>query len=341
MRPNLASRSIIALAVVLASWTGQNEHALAQTARGGPPPVNDTRTTKEQFDRWMTEFSNWGRWGKGDELGAVNLITSAKRQQAALLAKAGLSVSLAHPLITEKAVDAANPYKLSVTANDVPDGLRHYALETQTVSFHGITFSHFDALCHVSHEGKIYNGFAFQEVVSNEGGCAKEGVAGLKDGIVTRGVLVDIPRLKGLPYLEPGTHVYREDIEAWEKQAGVKVAPGDAMFLRTGRWMRRAKVGPFLPLAGFDPSFLPFLKDRDVALLGSDTTQDVGTLPGVLIPIHKFAMVARGMNILDNMDLEALAETAARLKRWDFMLVVAPTPVIHGSGSAINPIAIF
>jgi kynurenine formamidase len=282
-------------------------------------------------------LSNWRRWGKDDELGAVNLITPAKRQQAAALAKSGTAVSLAHDLVTEKAVDAQNPYVLQPRT----DQKSPYAFDRQDVDYHGRTFSHLDALCHVSYEGKLYNGLDFRTTVTKEAGCKKLGITNLKDKIVTRGILIDLPRLKNVPYLEPGTHVYREDIEAWERQAGVRVAAGDAILLRTGRWARRAKLGPFQNLAGFDASVAPFFKERDVALIGSDGVQDVGTLPGVTLPIHVFAIVILGVNLLDNLDLETLADTAAKLKRWEFLLIAGPMPVTNGSGSPINPVALF
>jgi kynurenine formamidase len=209
------------------------------------------------------------------------------------------------------------------------------------VSFHGSTFTHLDALCHVAHDGQLYNGFRFADVVSEAGGCAKLGITAFKGGIVTRGVLLDIPRLKGVPYLEPGTQVYIEDVEAWEKKAGVRIAAGDAVFLRTGRWARRAKLGPFTNFAGFDASFAPFMKQRDIALIGSDAVLDAGTVPGFPLAVHKVALVALGVNIFDNADLEALAEAAARHNRWEFLLVAAPIPVPNGTGSLINPIAVF
>ena len=309
-----------------------------QSAQGGPAPqVNDSRTTKEELERWMTELSNWGRGGKDDQLGAANLITPAKRKQALALAKAGETVSLSHNPLMEKAVDAPEPFEHSLTII-TQSGI---AVERQEVSFHGSTFTHLDALCHVSHNGQLYNGLQFSEVVSKEGGCSKLGITAFKNGIITRAVLLDIPRLKGVPYLEPATHVYREDVEAWEKQAGVKVGPGDAILLRTGRWARREKVGPFRNLSGYDGSFAPFLKQRDVALIGSDGIQDVGTVPGFALPIHQLALVALGVDILDNLDLEAVAETAARLHRWEFLLIAAPIPTTTGTGSLINPIAVF
>jgi kynurenine formamidase len=298
--------------------------------------------TKDQFERWMTELSNWGRWGKDDQHGAANLVTPEKRKQAAALVRTGTAVSLGHDVIMENGSVAPDPYVLKMTVS--PE--RQNSSDRFDIDYHGGTFSHLDALCHVAYKDKLYNGYDFQQTVTS-GGCSKMGITALKDGLITRGVLIDIPRLKGLPYLEPGTRVYRDDIEAWEKQAGVRVRPGDAMLVRTGRWARRAAVGPGRG-AGLDPSFLPFLKDRDVTLLGGDTAHESGPIEGVTLPsggtypvIHRFAIVARGMNLLDNLDLEAVAETATRLKRWEFMLVVAPPRVPGGTGSPINPIAIF
>jgi kynurenine formamidase len=290
----------------------------------------------------MRQLSNWGRWGKDDQLGAANLITDEKRRQAAALVKAGTNVSLGHDVITEKAEDAPNPYVLRMAVN--PD--RQNATDRFDIDYHGGTFSHLDALCHVAYQGKLYNGLDFQEVVTSDG-CSRMGITALKDGVVTRAILLDMPRLKNKPFLDPGTRVTRDDVEAWEKYAGVRIGAGDAMLLRTGRWARRAQVGPG-GSSGWDPAFLPFLQERDVALLGADTAHEGGPIPGVTLPsggnypiIHRFAIVARGMNLLDNLDLELAAETAARLKRWEFMLIVAPPRVPGGTGSPINPIAMF
>jgi kynurenine formamidase len=311
---------------------------VASVSAQQPAPVNDTRTTPEEFERWMAERNNWGRWGRDDQLGAANLITPAKRRQAAGLVKSGTTVSLAHDLITAKAADAEDPFVLKPR---IRDEMTSVAYDRQEIDFHGYTFSHIDALCHVAYKGKLYNNLDFKAVVTVPGGCGKLGILGVKDRIVTRGVLIDIPRLKGLPYLPKGTHIYRDEIEAWEKMAGVKVGSGDAILIRTGRWALRAKEGASTQLAGVDASVAPFFRDRDVALIGSDAIHDVGAFPSARIPIHVFALDALGVNLLDNLDLEQLAETAAREKRWEFMLMAAPTPVPNGSGSPINPIAVF
>ena len=148
-----------------------------------------------------------------------------------------------------------NPFGMVV--NISPSGFASDRLE---VGFHGQRITHLDALCHFSHDGKTYNGYAFEDVVTKGDGCTKLGVGTVKDRLVTRGLLIDLPRLKGLPYLEPGTHVYREDVEAWEEQTGTKIGPGDAILLRTGRWAREADLGTAGAPSGYDLSFVPFLR---------------------------------------------------------------------------------
>jgi kynurenine formamidase len=152
--------------------------------------------------------------------------------------------------------------------------------------------------------------------------------------------------LKGLPFLEPGTPVFVEDIEAWEKKAGIKVSSGDALLLRTGRWARRAKLGPWnvgQNSAGFHASVAAWLKERGVALIGSDDALDVvpSLVEGVFLPVHTLAIAALGLNILDNQDLEPVGDLAAKLNRWEFMLTVAPVPVAGGTGFPVNAIATF
>jgi kynurenine formamidase len=191
----------------------------------------------------------------------------------------------------------------------------------------------------------LYNGI--QTGANNTAqGCAKLGIDKLKNGIITRGILVDVPRLKGVPYLEPGVAVFAADIEAWEQRAGVKASPGDALILYTGHWARRDKVGPWQlpgPLAGFHVSVGRWLKQRDVAVVGSDGATDV-TPPlfeGAAEPLHQFIMAGLGAPILDALDLELLAQTAAKMNRWEFMLTIAPIAVAGGTGGPINVLATF
>ena len=320
--------SIAVVVVVGAAWTAHTSTALptAESSADRHPAI-----TKQQVDKWMKELSNWGRWGKDDQLGTMNLITDAKHKQAVALAKTGTVVSLAHqpPLVPKAQAQSAGAF-LEIHLSLLSAA---FTTEEQQLAFHGSSFTHLDALCHGDYEGKIYNGYPLKESVT-EAGCKKLGIQALHGGVVTRGVLIDIPRLKGVSHLEPGTHVYQEDIEAWEKRAGVTISSGDAIFLHTGRW----ETGK---TSGYDISLVPWLKKRDVALLSSDGIQDVSEVEGTILPLHHYTLVALGANILDNADLTALSETAARLKRWEFLFVTAPIATPGGTGSLVNPLAIF
>jgi kynurenine formamidase len=321
-------RVLVAAALIASAAT------ISMTAQG------DARraVSDAQYERWKKELSNWGRWGPDDQIGALNLITPAKRRQAAAVVKDGTSVSLAADADTVKAVDNPTPYEVT---------MQGISSDRIAVSYHGIAHTHLDSLAHVNESGVFYNGYKPDAEAVVKQGHSKNSIHNVKNGIVTRGILIDIPRLKGVPYLEPGTPIYIEDLEAWEKQTGVKVSSGDALFVRTGVWARRAALGPWLRgraeggrSAGLDPSVIPWLKQRDIALLGSDHPQYVspGSPRGA---VHDFALVHLGVHLFDNCDLEALAATAAERKRWEFMLTAAPLPIRGGTGSPLNPIATF
>jgi kynurenine formamidase len=308
----------------------------AFVAAGAAPPV----VTREDVNRWMTEISNWGRWGKEDQRGTLNLITAEKRRQALKLVREGLPVSLAHTLDKEKFPDNPIPIGQKMTLD-----AGGHAMDLYSIWYHGSTITHIDALCHYSFEGKLYNGFSKAEKIG-ESGCGVLGIQNQKDGVLTRGILVDLPLLKGIEYLEPGTPVYPSDLEAWEKYAHVKIGSGDALFLRTGRWVRRAKLGPWnvaASAAGYHASVMPWLKQRDVALLGNDGVQDVqpSGIEGAPRPIHQLAIVALGLPLIDVMDLEAVAQESAKRHRWEFMVTLAAVPVPGGTGFPVNPIAVF
>lgn len=303
--------------------------------------------TRADIERLMDSLSNWGRWGEDDDLGAANLITPAKRREAIALATEGITVSLSHPLLTEEAPDVSRPFERRILALpdlDAEPAFRGGVSDNYNVSFHGYAHSHIDSLCHILYKGLMYNGVS-QETITEEG-CANGSVGSLRGGIVTRGVLIDIPRLRGVPYLEPETPIYVEDLDAWEAMAGVTVRPGDAVFVRTGRWARRAAVGPWdlsASAAGLHASVMPWLRARDISFLGGDGASDVvpSGIEDVGLPVHLLAIVAMGVNLFDNQDLEALAETAAELGRWEFLLVAAPLVVETGTGSPLNALAIF
>ena len=323
---------ILALTLLVASILGLTAQQLSsQTAPR-------RAVTAAEYESWKKDLSNWGRWGKDDQIGAINLITAAKRKEAAALVKEGFSVSLAGDADTVKAVDNPFPYEHEMLA---------IGNDRISVRYHGIAHCHIDSLAHINENGVFYNGYKPDADAVLKGGHQKNSIHNLKNGIFTRGILLDIPRLKGLPYLEPGTPIYVEDLEAWEGRAGVKVGAGDALFVRTGVWARRQAVGPWLrgraeggKSAGLDPSVIPWLKQRDIAILGSDHPQYVSPsdLRGA---VHDFALVHLGVHLFDNCDLEALGAAAAARNRWEFLLTAAPLPIRGGTGSPANPIGTF
>jgi len=292
--------------------------------------------TQADIDRWKKELSNWGRWGKDDQIGTLNLITAAKRKQAAALVKEGFSVSLAQDALTEAAVDNPRPYE------HVMQGV---GADRFGVSFHGFAHTHLDSMAHIIDNGQVYNGYTpdREVVMKNNQGHPRNSIHNVKSGVFTRGILIDIPRLKGAPYLEPTTPIYVEDLEAWEKKAGIKVSAGDALFVRTGRWARRTAKGPWdisKDEAGLHASVIPWLKQRDVAVLGGDHPQSV--MPSELgRAVHDFGIIYLGLHMLDNANLDALAEACAARNRWEFLVVIAPLPIVGGTGSPVNPIATF
>jgi kynurenine formamidase len=312
---------------------------------------NNTRPTianEEDFHRAMKELSNWGRWGDDDELGAANLISPAKRKQALALAKEGVAISLAHDVAQEKAADA--PFILERTLNDVTaTGTTDRYQYTGT--YHGVVHSHLDSVdCHMMVDGKGYNGRSMEEIKA-AAGCPKGNINALKDGVVTRAILFDATLLPGKAtpegWLEPGTPVHREDLETLEKLEHVKVAPGDVILLYTGRWKRRAEKGPWgrdTGFAGYHADVAYFLKERGVSFIGCDGPNDVlptGFPPTVTNPLHRLALVAMGVSIFDNLDFERAVEHARQLTRYEFLFSAAPLRIALGTGSPLNPLAIF
>jgi len=316
----------------------------AQSQSSARPAI----ANEADFRRAMIELSNWGRWGNDDELGAANLITPSKRKQALALAKEGLPISLAHDVVQEKAADA--PYILERVLGPVsPTGTADRYQYTGT--YHGIIHSHLDAVdCHMMVDGKGYNGRAMEDITA-AGGCPKGNINALKDGVVTRAILFDATRLPGKAtaqgWLEPGTAIHREDLEALEKLEHVKVSAGDVILLYTGRWKRRAALGGWpreTGFAGYHADVAYFIKERGVSFIGGDGPNDVsptGLPASVVNPLHRLALVAMGVSIFDNLDFERAVEQATRLNRYEFLFTAAPLRIEKGTGSPLNPLAIF
>jgi kynurenine formamidase len=285
-------------------------------------------------------LSNWGRWGERDQLGALNLITPAKRVAAAALVRSGRTVSCARPLPTAPAADNPAPVVHLMTAT----ATEGYGGDYVALASHGYATSHIDALCHIFHDGKLYNGHPIERVTAR--GALELGIHELRDGVVSRGVLLDVPRARGVAYLEPGEPIFVDDLERAEAQCAVRVEEGDVLLLHTGRWACRDARGAWNAgelLAGLDASCLPWLRERGVAALGCDGVSDVlpSRVAGVTLPIHEVAIVALGLHLIDNLDLGRLAEACAEEERWEFLLTVAPLVLRRGTASPVNPLAVF
>ena len=298
---------------------------------------------RSTIDAWMKELSNWGRWGAKDQLGAVNLITPEVRRQAAKLVKEGFSVSLSRNTDSIRAIDNSRPFVRKMISTGI-DPSPMFAMDTYTISFHGASLTHFDALSHMVYQGKIYNGYSQEEI--NATGAHQLAVDAYKSGFFSRGILIDIPKLKGVEYLELSTPIYPKDLEAWERKAGIKIKSGDIVFIRTGRWARRAEKGPWdtdKASAGLHVSCAKWFKQRDIAMLGSDVHAELmpSPVPGIPYPVHQLLLIAMGVPMFDNCDLEALSVAAAKRNRWEFLLTAAPLAVPFGTGSPLNPIATF
>jgi hypothetical protein len=326
----------------------------APTFRPHPSTQEPTRlVTLDKLKQWEKELSNWGRWGKQDERGLLNLITPEKTKQAVGLVKEGKTVTLQINPIKKSGSDVGsfgeNVHRMARI--DPKTGTPLGALDIIHLSLHDGLNSHLDALCH--YQGPIgrrpgepavsYNGFPFTLTAA---GCQQSAADRMGPGYVTRGILVDMPMLKKVRWLEPSTPIYAEDLEAWEAFAGIRIGPGDALLIRSGRWAKRATEGPW-PYgqggAGLHASVLPWLKARDISLLASDAVNDVqpSGVEGINRPIHQLTQVNLGLPIVDNAYLEDAATEAGRLKRWEFMFTLQIFQIQGGTASPFNALATF
>jgi Putative cyclase len=296
--------------------------------------------TAADIEALHESLSNWGRWGDDDQLGALNLITPELTAAAAASVRSGRTVSCARPLPTVPAIDNPQPVAHHMTHT----GSEEHGADYFAIAPHGFATSHLDALCHIFHDGHLYNGYPTETVTAH--GATQLGIHHLAQGIVTRGVLLDIPAWRGVDALTPGDAVFPDDLMGAEEAAGLVVQAGDALLVRTGRWRWREEHGPWNVregMAGLHALCLEWLRSRDVAMLGSDGVSDVtpSGVDGVGLPIHQVSIVAMGLHLLDNLDLDQLARACAEEGRWEFLLTVAPLVLSGGTASPVNPIAVF
>ncbi|WP_030931441.1 cyclase family protein [Streptomyces sp. NRRL S-646] len=316
----------------------------ADAANPAPTGVgNGPAVSRREFDALFEAVRTWGRWSPADR-GAWNRVTADHVRRAAAGVRTGTVVPLALPWNTRPGPGNRKPALHHMTdLGDVeaPEPSTHK--DFIAADYHGKGITHLDALCHIAYRGQLYDGRTAHEVVDAAG--ARFGAVSTLGSLVTRGVLLDLPAVLGIHWLEPGRAVHAKDIVAVEKALDVTIGDGDAVLLRSGHVRRREALGAWDPdtaSAGFHVDALPLLAERGIALLGGDGDSDVRPSPvdGVHSPVHALAVAAMGMPLLDNLDLEALSAATATAGRYDFMLVVAPLNVPGGTGSPVNPVAV-
>ena len=316
------------------------------------------RPSQDEVIGYFDSLSNWGRWGAEDQLGTLNLVTPERRRSAAALIREGETVSCSKLIPhAPAALAGGNPIIDMVQSGeryalgDTPPppgapGVRplQWAGERLTFAFHGRVFTHIDGLAHVFWDGKMYNGRS-AGLVKTSAGAVVQSSDVMRGGIFTRGVLLDVPRVKGVDFLDPADHVMPEDLEACEQAQGVRVGPGDVVLLRTGFQVQVDRLGGAEPEAhsGYQAGCLPWLRERDVAVIGSDVIQDARPVeyPLTPLPVHQVALVALGLRLIDNAALEPLAAACAQRGRWEFAFSLNPLRIQNGTGSPANPIALF
>ncbi|MFF2510530.1 cyclase family protein [Streptomyces sp. NPDC058086] len=285
--------------------------------------------------------------GGSTRRGALDTITAEQVLAAVREVRSGHTVSLAAPVETRVEPDDADPAEHRLTApaggEPVPEGL-DFARDRFAMNVHGDVDSHLDALCHVIYDGTLYGGIPAADALSPEGASVLS-VELARDGIVGRGVLLDIPRVHGVSWLEPGSNVTAEDLTAAETRQGLRVGRGDILLVRVGHRRRREELGPWdvaTARAGLHPTAMEFVADREVAVLGSDGNNDTApsVVRGVAFPVHVLAVHAMGLHLLDYLRFEDLAPICAREGRWSFLCVIAPLRLPAATGSPVNPLAI-
>lgn len=325
--------------------TAWNCDCCSVTGIGRLEALGEVSTSEAELKALFDKVRNWKRWGADDQRGTLNYIGPEEIARAAALVREGRTVSLSRPFPTQPGAENPRPAQhfMMVTGED-----RHAphlpgmeaSFDYIGIAFHGLVCTHLDALCHIFREGLMYNGRPASEVRSR--GAMSNSVMESRDGIVGRGVLLDMPLALGVDHIEPEHLVTPEELEIAERRFGITVMKGDILTIRIGRDVRHG--GGDGRIAGLHPNVAGWLHEREVAVLGGDGPNDAmppNRLSAWPNPIHELCLVGMGMQLLDNLELERVAKLCAEFDRWSFQIVIAPLLIEGGTGSPINPIAIF
>src|SRR6516225_1034765 len=303
--------------------TGTEQPSVGQATR----PLG--QMTETEFRSLYEQLRDQIPWGPDDRRGALNYITPAEILAALREPTLGRTISLAAPVEHLPAADNPDPARHQMTGplgTDASRGLA-FSMDRIAMNFHG----------------KLYNGVAADTVTA--AGAAELSIGIAADGIVGRGVLLDVPRCRGVPWLEPGDDVTVADVLAAEQDQRVRIGQGDIVLVRVGHRRRRTEQGPWdaaQARAGLHPTVLPLLAERRVAALGSDGNNDTApsAVAGVDFSVHVLTVNALGLHLLDYLEFAELRQACAEIGRWSFLCVIAPLRLPTGTGSPVNPIAI-
>lgn len=306
-------------------------------------------TEADDYSSYVRRFSNWDRWGRDDQLGTLNFIDADVRRAAMSSVTTGTVVSLGRPVDT--APSDLNPYPAHHVASV---GAARGTADYIGLFFHGFAQTHIDALSHIpTGNGQYFNGHAIgtrtPALVMPEGVAL--GVQSMRDGIVSRGVLYDIPRLRGVPCVEAGDPVRVSDLHAAARAQGIEPRTGDVVCIRSGRdeWLAgNGDRGRWGIGAGVHASVCEFLYETNAAMLCWDMLEAPAVDQGVPNPmdvevpvhVHCIAIPIMGLPLLDNADFRALSRACALRGRWDFLFMVSPLIIEGGTGSPVNPLAV-
>lgn len=300
-------------------------------------PILDEAELGQIYER----CKNWGRWGDDDQLGTLNYITAEKRRAAAGLVREGLAISLSQVMSKHQSQENPRPivHFMAYEGHEPNATIDFFGMVP-----HGFALTHLDAIGHVFFEGTLYNGRSAADVVKKASGLEWCSILVQREGFFSKGVLLDVAAARGVPWLQPGDYVTADDLEAAEQAQGSRVESGDVLFVRVGLDAREAAEGPEdrSLRAGLDAGAVEWLHQREVAIYSGDCIERM-PYPSVRfpVPLHMIGLVAMGLILLDAPVLAELTETCRRLGRYEFLVTGSALPIPYGTGSPVNPIAVF
>ncbi len=303
--------------------------------------MNRTVPTKEEMVAYVRENRTWGRWGLDDQVGTINLITEAKRVGAARLVRTGRTVSLSLPFPTKQAANNRYPaqqyMKVVNFASNAGAAVDYYG-----IVYHGPACTHIDSIFHVWDQDGMWNGRDPSTVLDWDG-LRFGGIENLRHGIITRGVLLNVPKYRGAPFVTLEDPVHGWELEDIARSQGVRIEQGDAIVVYSGReeWDKVNSLwGSEHDRPGLHMSCLPFLRQTDCSILLFDMMDQEPNSYGLPWGVHA-CLFAFGLTLVDNVSLAGLASACEEEKRYEFMISIAPLVVEGGTGAPVNPIAIF